>query len=179
MANKKKYDWDALHSEFIRSKVSMRDLSRKHNVSYSYLAKKSSKENWFEQRDKFQSEAREAVANEIVKQTDKQNSALSKITCKNAEEHVKRSVQTGDKLYTLFQAAVTAMTQGNTREMRGLIEAWVKLDDQMRKIHKVDTESNRPLININVLSALPSKRTTAEAEVVEVEGDLLGGSVGS
>jgi hypothetical protein len=168
MANKKKYDWDELHSEFIRSNVSLRDIAKKHGMSYAYLAKKSSKENWFEQRDKFQSEAREAVANEIIKQTDDQNSALSKIVCKTAEQHVKRSQETGDKLYTLFQAAVTAMTQGNIQQMRGAIEAWVSLDNQMRKIHKVDTESNKPLININVLSALPSRRTTAEV-VVEVD----------
>jgi hypothetical protein len=37
----------------------------------------------------------------------------------------------------------------------------------MRKIHKVDTEGNKPLINISVLSALPSERVTAE--VVEVD----------
>jgi len=166
MANKKKYDWDALHSEFIRSNVSLRDIARKHAMSYAYLAKRSSKENWFEQRDKFQSEAREAVANEIIKQTDNQNSALSKIVCKTADQHVKRSQETGDKLYTLFQAAVTAMTQGNIQQMRGAIEAWVSLDNQMRKIHKVDTESNKPLININVLSALPSRRTTAD--IVEI-----------
>ena len=167
MANRKKYDWDELHSEFIRSNISMRDLARKHSMSYAYLAKKSSKENWFEQREKFQSEAREAVAAEIVKQTDKQNSALSQIVCKSAAEHVQRSQETGDRLYTLFQAAVTAMTQGNIQQMRGAIEAWVSLDNQLRKIHKVDTEDKKPLININVLSALPSKRVTAD--VIEVD----------
>ena len=167
MANRKKYDWDEIHSEFVRANISLRDLAKKHGMSYSYLAKRSSKENWFEQREKFQSEAREAVANEIAKQADEQNSALSKIVCKTAEEHVKGSQETGDKLYTLLQAAVQAMTQGNLREMRGAVEAWVALDNQMRKIHKVDVESNKPLININVLSALPSNRTTAE--VVEVD----------
>jgi len=166
MANKKKYDWDAIHSEFVRANISLRDLAKKHGMSYPYLAKKSSKENWFEQRESFQSEAREAVANEIAKQAEQQNSELSKIVCKSAEEHVKRSKETGDKLYTLFQAAVTAMTQGNLREMRGAIDAWVALDNQMRKIHKVDTESNKPLINIAVMGALPSTRTTAE--VVDV-----------
>jgi uncharacterized Zn finger protein (UPF0148 family) len=167
MANKKKYDWDEIHSEFTRSNVSLRDLAKKHGMSYAYLAKRSSKENWFQQREKTQSEAREAVAAEITKQAEKQNSELSKIVVKTGEEHVKRSMETGDKLYTLFQAAVTAMTQGNLREMRGAIEAWVTLDNQMRKIHKVEEESNRPLININVLSALPSKRTTAD--VVEID----------
>ena len=168
MANKKKYDWEALHSEFIRSNISMRDLARRHNMSYAYLAKRSSTESWFEQRDTFQRDAREAVAIEIAKQTDDQNGALAQITCKDGEAHLKRSLQTGDKLYTLFQAAVQAMTQGNLQQMRSAIEAWVKLDDQMRKIHKVDVAHERPLVNINVLSALPRKRTTVE-NVVEIE----------
>ena len=171
MANKKKYDWDKLHSEFIRSNISMRDLARKYNHSYHYIAQRSSKENWFEQRDTFQREAREAVANEIAKQADNQNEALAKLTCKDGEAHVKRSLQTGDKLYSLFQAAVQAMTQGNVQQMRAAIEAWVKLDDQMRKIHKVDVAGDKPLININVLSALPRTRTTADT--VDVKGEVV------
>ena len=167
MANRKKYDWEEIHSEFTRSNVSLRDIAKKHGMSYAYLAKRSSKEGWFEQREKLQSEAREAVANEIAKQAEEQNSELSKIAVKTGEQYIKRSLETGDKLYTLFQAAVSAMTQGNLREMRGAIEAWVTLDNQMRKIHKVDEASNKPLININVLSALPSNRKTAE--VVEVD----------
>ena len=167
MAKRKKYDWDEIHSEFTRSNVSLRDIAKKHGMSYAYLAKRSSKENWFQQRERVQSEAREVVAAEITKQAEKQNSELSKIVTKTGEEHVKRSLETGDKLYTLFQAAVTAMSQGNLREMRGAIEAWVTLDNQMRKIHKVDEASNKPLININVLSALPSKRKTAE--IVEID----------
>jgi len=167
MANRKKYDWDEIHSEFTRSNVSLRDIAKKHDMSYAYLAKRSSKENWFQQREKLQSEAREAVAAEITKQAEKQNSELSKIVVKTGEEHVKRSMETGDKLYTLFQSAVSAMTQGNLQAMRGAIEAWVKLDDQMRKIHKVEETSNKPLININVMAALPSNRKTAE--IVEVD----------
>ena len=66
MANKKKYDWKALHGEFTRSNISLRDLARKNNVRYSYLAQISSKEKWFEQRDTIQSQAREAVAEEIA-----------------------------------------------------------------------------------------------------------------
>ena len=167
MANRKKYDWDEIHSEFTRSNVSLRDIAKKYGMSYAYLAKRSSKENWIQQREKIQSEAREAVAAEITKQAEKQNSELSKIVVKTGEQHVKRSMETGDKLYTLFQSAVSAMTQGNLQAMRGAIEAWVKLDDQMRKIHKVEETSNKPLININVMAALPSNRKTAE--IIEID----------
>ena len=68
MANRKKYDWDEIHSEFTRSNVSLRDIAKKHGMSYAYLAKRSSKENWFQQRERVQSEAREVVAAEITKQ---------------------------------------------------------------------------------------------------------------
>ena len=165
MANKKKYDWEALHGEFTRSNISLRDLAKKHDVRYSYLAQVSSKEKWFEQRDAIQSQAREAVAEEIAKQADDQNSQLSKIVCKDGEQHMKRSLQTGDKLYTLFQAAVTAMTQGNMREMRSAIDAWVTLDNQMRKIHNIEDKSEKPLVNISVLAALPPKREMQRASV--------------
>ena len=165
MANKKKYDWEALHGEFTRSNISLRDLAKKHDVRYSYLAQVSSKEKWFEQRDAIQSQAREAVAEEIAKQADDQNSQLSKIVCKDGEQHMKRSLQTGDKLYTLFQAAVTAMTQGNMREMRAAIDAWVTLDNQMRKIHNIEDKSEKPLVNISVLAALPPKSEMKRASV--------------
>ena len=167
MAAKKKYDWDAIHGDFTRSNISLRDLDKKHGVKYSYLASKSSEQNWCEQRDTIQAQAREAVAQELAARTDEQNDALADITCKDGEAQVKRSLQTGDRLYTLFQAAVTAMTQGNIREMRQAIDAWVVLDNQMRKIHGVDDKADKPLVNINVLAALPSReeREMAKATV--------------
>ena len=167
MAAKKKYDWDAIHGDFPRSNISLRDLAKKHGVKYSYLASKSSEQNWFEQRDTIQAQAREAVAQELAARTDEQNDALADITCKDGEAQVKRALQTGDRLYTLFQAAVTAMTQGNIREMRQAIDAWVVLDNQMRKIHGIDDKADKPLVNINVLAALPSReeREVAKATV--------------
>ena len=162
MANKKKYDWKKLHDDFTRSNISLRDLAKQHGVNYGYLAQVSSKENWFEQRDLIQIQAREAVAEELVRRADEQNDQLSKIVCKDGEEHMRRSLQTGDKLYTLFQAAVTAMTQGNLQQMRQAIDSWVTLDNQMRKIHNIEDKKEKPLVNIQVLAALPS-RTEMEA----------------
>lgn len=166
MAGKKKYNWKALHEEFTRSSISLRDLARKHDVRYSYLAQKSSTEKWFEGRDLIQRQAREAVAEELVKQADDQNSKIAQIVCKDGEAQMKRSLQTGDKLYVLFQAAVTAMTQGNMREMRQAIDSWVTLDNQMRKIHGIEDKTEKPLVNINVMAALP---TRAEMEAAEME----------
>ena len=107
------------------------------------------------------------MAEELAKQADDQNSQLAKIVCKDGEQHMARSMQTGDKLYTLFQAAVQAMTQGNMREMRSAIDAWVTLDNQMRKIHNIEDKAEKPLVNINVMAALPPKSELKKAEVVD------------
>jgi hypothetical protein len=82
---------------------------------------------------------------------------------------ITRSKAVGDKLYTLFQAACVAMEQGDMKEMRIAIEAWVRLDDQLRKIHGVEEAKDKPLVNINVLAALPSKdqMKRASSEIVK------------
>ena len=157
MAGKAKHDWAALKEEFIKGGVNLREFARNKGVSYAYIAQKSSKEKWFEHRDTIHREAREAVAEELVKQAGDQNSKLSQIVCKDGEAQMKRSLQTGDKLYVLFQSAVTAMTQGNLQQMRQAIDSWVTLDNQMRKIHNIENASEKPLVNIQVLAALPSR----------------------
>ena len=108
-------------------------------------------------RDEYQKSAREAVATELAKQVDERNDTLGAIAVKSGEEQLKRSMRTGDRLYTLFQAAVTAMQQGDLRTMRQAIDAWVTLDSHMRKVHRIDDNVDRPIVNISVLSALPDR----------------------
>ena len=168
MAGKAKHDWAALKEEFIKGGVNLREFARNKGVSYAYIAQKSSREKWFEQRDTIHREAREAVAEELVKQAGDQNSKLSQIVCKDGEAQMKRSLQTGDKLYVLFQSAVTAMTQGNLKDMRSAIDSWVTLDNQMRKIHGIEDRTDKPLVNINVMAALPTRAEMEAAAVVEV-----------
>tara|TARA_R110002020_G_scaffold330688_1_gene546309 strand:- start:2370 stop:2900 length:531 start_codon:yes stop_codon:yes gene_type:complete len=157
MAGKSKHDWAAIHAEFTRSNVSLRHLSQKYKIGYGYICNRSSRERWFEQRDSIQTSAREAVAEELVRRADDQNDQMEAILCKDGAAHMKRSLQTGDRLYTLFQAAVVAMKQGDIKSMRQAIDAWVVLDNQMRKIHNIDDNTDKPLVNINVLAALPSR----------------------
>lgn len=174
MAGKTKYNWVRLRKIFITGSLSLREMAKNHNIKYSYLSQKSSEEKWFEQRDKLQREAREAVTEELLRKAEDQNEAMGQIVCKDGEAHMKRSLQTGDKLYVLFQAAVTAMTQGNIKEMRAAIDAWVVLDNQMRKIHGIEDKTDKPLVNINVMAALPTRKemesakVEKEAQVVEV-----------
>ena len=139
-------------------------------MKYSYLSKISSEQKWFQQRDAYQSEAREAVAAELTKQVEEKNEKLGEIAVADAKGQVKRSMQTGDRLYVLFQSAVTAMQQGDLRTMRQAIDAWVTLDSHMRKVHNIDDNASKPVVNIAVLSALPDKprEVKVDSSVVEV-----------
>ena len=161
MAAPLKYDWEKVFDEYIRSSVTLKELAKRHGIKYGYLTRKSSREKWCLKRDEYQKNAREAVAAELAKQVEQKNDALGAITVKDAEAQVKRSMQTGDRLYVLFQAAVTAMQQGDLRTMRQAIDAWVALDTHMRKVHRIDDNADKPIVNIAVLSALPDRADPA------------------
>ena len=157
MAPPLKHDWEKVYNEYLRSACTLRELSKRHGIAYSSITRKSSREKWFVKRDEYQKSAREAVATELAKQVDERNDTLGAIAVKSGEEQLKRSMRTGDRLYTLFQAAVTAMQQGDLRTMRQAIDAWVTLDSHMRKVHRIDDNVDRPIVNISVLSALPDR----------------------
>lgn len=167
MANTRKHDWDALESEFLRANVSLKDYARRKSISYRYLGNRAAKDNWLLKRDELQRKAREEVRDEIIKRAE--DNSETALICDTKDKVITRSKAVGDKLYTLFQAAVVAMQQGDMKEMRIAIEAWVRLDDQLRKIHGIEEAKDKPLVNINVLAALPSKdqMKRVAAEVVQ------------
>ena len=49
--NRVKTDWNMIRAEYVAGGVSLKDLSDKHKVSYSYMMRKSSKEHWTQQRE--------------------------------------------------------------------------------------------------------------------------------
>ena len=172
MPRKQKYDRPKIKADFMQSGCTLKELSKRHSTTYRFVAELSSKEKWFEQRDNIQRDAREAATSALMREIDAQSGTVAKIVTKTAEQQVSRSMQTGDRLYTLFQAAVTAMQQGNLKDMRTAIDAWVQLDNQMRKIHRIDDNEERPLVNISVLAALPDNPPD---KLVQLAGPILVG----
>jgi hypothetical protein len=170
MPRKPKYDRAKIKADFMQSGCTLKELAKRHSTTYRFVAELSSKEKWFEQRDNLQRDAREAATAALMKEMDSQSEAVAKIATKTAEQQVSRSMQTGDRLYTLFQAAVTAMASGDLKEMRTAIDAWVQLDNQMRKIHRIDDNEDKPLVNISVLAALPDNPPD---KLVQLAGPVL------
>ena len=164
MANR--LPWNKIRDEFFASDINLVELARKHSCSANYLNQIAGKEKWYKQREELQAGARrrvtEQIADELVKGADTSR-AMEPL---DVQEHLKRSVRTGDQLYLLFESAVPAMKQGDLRTMRQAISAWVELDNQMRKVHGVEGSGEKPLVNINVMAQLPKP---SEIEAVDVE----------
>jgi len=163
MPRKPKYDREKIKSDFMQSGCTLKELAKRHSCTYRFVAELSSKEKWFEQRDSLQREAREAATTAILKEIDNRNGgAVSAAVAKTAEQVLERSKNTGDRLYDLYHGAVFAMREGDLKTMKTAVEAWVTLDNQIRKIHRIDDNEEKPLVNISVMAALPREVKPAQ-----------------
>ena len=99
---------------------------------------------------------------------------LAKLKALTAEEHVSRSLQVGEQLHVLLQQALAALEAQDVRQLKTAVDCWSTWDKQMRANHRIEgAETQKPLIDINVMAALPSmaemKRRQEEQEAIEAE----------
>jgi len=152
-----------MRREFLNSNITLRELSRQHGCSYRYVSGLSSEEKWYPKRRELKRQQEEAVTDALVERVAARSSELAKLKALTAEEHVGRSLQVGEQLHVLLQQALAALEAQDVRQLKTAIDAWSTWDKQMRANHRIeDTSAEEPLININVLSALPRTRTTAD-----------------
>lgn len=135
--------------------ISITDLASKHGVPRNYLSSMASLGKWSEHRDELHSRGRAEAASVIFAGAQERVAGLMQPVTATADEQLVRSKMTGDKLYILFQSAVSSLESGDLRQMRVAIDSWVTLDDHMRTVHGLDVEKERPLVNIQVMGALP------------------------
>lgn len=164
----KRLNWPKLREDFLAGEMTIADLARAHGCSSNYVNQIAGKEKWYAQRDLLHADARAAVTAEIASVLTSGADRSRAMDPLGIEEHLRRSVKTGDQLYILFESAVTAMKQGSLRDMRVAIDSWVILDNQMRKIHGVEGAGSRPLININVMASLPKPSESGASGLVEM-----------
>ena len=163
MGAKPKFDVPKIRREFLSTNVTLRELARRHRRSYRFVAGLSSKEQWFAQRRELNAQREAAVSEALMAKVAERSEELAQLKVATTEQHIQRSLQTGEHLNALLQQGLAALQSQDSRALKATIESWVTLDNQMRKIHKVDEATSKPLINIAVMSALPRMRTTAEA----------------
>ena len=141
MARSRVFDEHQLKEDFLTSTCTLKELATRHNASYSLVSKYASSQNWKRQRE----EHRKAAARGSVE--------IVEPTC-SPQQHVDRSVATGDQIHQLIREATAAIKAGDIRSLKTLVDAWSSWDNQMRKAHKLDEQSGDPVVNIAVLCSL-------------------------
>ncbi len=174
MLAKTRFNVPAMRREFLSSNITLRDLAKKHGCSYRYVSGLSSTEKWYPQRRELQRQQEAAATDALVERVAERSAELAKLKALTAEEHVSRSLQVGEQLHVLLQQALAALEAGDVRQIKTAIDAWAGWDKQMRTNHQIeDKETQKPLIDINVMAALPRmddmKRRQEEQEAVEAE----------
>ena len=158
MGAKKQFDVPRMRRQFLSSDVTLRDLAKQHGYSYRYVSGLSSQERWYPQRRELKAQQENAATEALVERVATRSAELAQLKAMTAEEHVGRSLQVGEQLNMLLQQALAAVEAQDVRQLKTAIEAWSTWDRQMRANHRLeDKEAQKPLIDINVMAALPSK----------------------
>jgi len=171
MGAAKKYDTEFFKKLFISGEKSLRAISREYGISYTHISKLSSAEEWSKSKTEYLKKVSEAEQATEIARMDEGLAELTKTEPLKPEQHQKRAVQTGDKLGTLIQTGVQAVKSGDWRALRSATETWKIWDEQMRKNHGIDEKKEKPLININVMAALPPKSELKKADTVDISSE--------
>ena len=169
MGRAKQFDVARMRRDFLSSNVTLRTLAKKHGCSYRYISGLSSQEKWYPQRRELKAQQESAVTEALVERVAQRSAELAELKVATAQEHVARSLQTGERLHALLLEGLTAVEKGDARQIKTVIEAWAVWDKQMRQGYQIeDKQQERPLVDINVMAALPTRAQMEERAAVEV-----------
>ena len=94
------FDEHRLKEDFLTSTFTLKELATHHNASYSLVSKYASSQNWTKQRE----EHRKATARNSVE--------IIEPAC-SPQQHIDRSVGTGDQIHQLIREATAAIKAPN------------------------------------------------------------------
>ena len=172
MAAVRKYDMEFFKKLYITGELSQRAICAQYGVSFAHLSQTSAKESWGKAKTEYTIKCKEAEHSAEIKKMDESLVEMKALVPLKADEHQKRALQTGDKLGTLIQSGIQATKSGDWRTLKSATETWRIWDEQMRKNHGLEGDKEQPLVNINVLGALPPKsKMKREVEVELSDGD--------
>jgi len=173
MAAPKKYDIEFFKQLYVTGQYTLRGICKEFGPSYSHISNISARDRWGEAKRVHQRES--LKAQEIAKsdQKDQEIADWQTEELSTAREHQDKVIRSGDRLGELIQTGILAVKSSNWRELKQVVETWKTWDDQMRKNHNIEDNREKPLVNINVLAALPSlKEKKAVMEASVIGGDI-------
>ena len=171
MSAPKKYDIEFFKKLYISGQYTLRGICKEFGPSYSHISNISARDKWGESRREYQRQALEAEQSAKAERADQEIAELESAALSTASEHQDRVIRAGDRLGDLINTGILAVKASNWRDLKAVVETWRLWDDQMRKNHKIDETSDKPIVNINVLAALPhlKKAKASEPELIDVE----------
>lgn len=167
MSAPKKYDIEFFKKLYISGQYTLRGICKEFGPSYSHISNISAREKWGDAKREYQRNALEAEEDAKAEREKEAIAEAEKLPLSTPIQHQERVIQTGDRLGDLIQTGVLAVKSSNWRDLKQVVETWRLWDDQMRKNHRIEEKEDQPLVNINVLAALPSlKKTKAEPVIL-------------
>jgi len=155
MAAKKQYDLGLMKKMYL-SGMSLRAICKKYGPSYGYLSSVCSQEKWSADKTAFKLRVQNAEQDAQLKELKDNIAVIRETDVAPPDEHVRRSMQAGDKLGELIQCGIDAVRSSDGRGLKTAVETWQTWDNQMRKNHGIDSNEEQPQVSINVMASLPS-----------------------
>ena len=166
----KKYDIEFFKKLYTTGNYTLRGICKEFGPSYSHISNISARDKWGDSKREYQRAALEADESAKEQREQEEMVELKNAELSTATEHQDRVIRTGDRLGDLINTGILAVKSSNWRDLKQVVETWKLWDDQMRKNHRIEEKNDKPIVNINVLAALPSlKQKVEEAEAVETE----------
>lgn len=132
-------NWVKIKNEYVTTKISQRDLSKKHNVSSSTLTKRANREQWRKDSSKF----REKVA------TKTEEKIIEKLANVQAD-YIIDIAMLNFKLANVVQKFIDDESKlPEARDVKAMASALKDILD-IQVASNVSTSDNKPTININI-----------------------------
>lgn len=161
-----KTKWEKLEKEYISTKISYRDLAKKHKISERQVMRHGSEHNWVEKRRQFVGKVSAEVEKSLIQnETDKQVRELTAIgeaadilkdeilkACRDPKQLYKRSFYNTD-IHEVVEYETTKI-DGNA--LNQLVRALDKLTDIIRDVKGIEKNENDKKVNVefNMTEAL-------------------------
>mgnify|MGYP001561604732 CR=1 FL=1 len=166
MSAPKKYDIEFLKNLYVTGQYTLRGICKEFGPSYSHISNISAREKWGDAKREYQRSALQADQDAKADREQEELVSFKDRPLSTPIEHQNRVIQSGDKLGDLIETGVVAAKSSNWRELKQVVETWKIWDDQMRKNHRIEDKEDTPIVNVNLMGALPSLKAVKAASVI-------------
>lgn len=153
-----KLKWEKLEKEYISTKISYRDLAKKHKISERQVMRHGSEHNWVEKRQQYVSKVSAEVEKSLIQnETDKTVAELKGIgdAADILKNEILKACQDPDQLYkrSFYSTDKGEVVEYKTSKIDGgalnqLVRALDKLTDIIRDVKGIEKSENNKTVTV-------------------------------